>query len=607
MPGIVGLITKMPRADAEARLRVMVETLRHESFYVTGSWIDEKLGVYLGWVARKESFNAGMPVRNESGNIVLAFSGEEFPEPGIVQSLRGRGHAVDSDGPSYLAHVAEEDRAFPRNLNGRFHGLLIDREQEKITLFIDRYGIHRIYYHEVRDAFYFGAEAKAILAVCPTSRAADPKGLAEFISCGCALEGRTIFKDIHLLPPASAWTFRKAIVEDRKTYFNSKEWEGQPPLEPETFYREMQDTFSRNLPRYFSGTEKIGMSLTGGLDSRMILARHKAPQGSLPCYTFGGIYRDCQDVIIARKVAAACGQEHSVIPVGDEFISEFPMYAERAVYLSDGCVEVNHAPDLYINKIAAGIAPVRMTGNYGGEILRQVRAFKPIECQGGIFNPDLTLNVGKAVKTYRRQVSVHPLSFAVFRQAPWHHHGLLALEESQLSVRTPFLDNDFVQCLFRAPQSALANEDLSLRMIDGGSTSLRRIRTDRGNAGTLPEWAASLQRSYFDFTFKAEFAYDLGMPQSLACLDYFLRKLHLERIFLGRHKFTHFRLWYRDALSSYVREILLDSRTLSRPYLQASAVEQMVESHLEGKKNYTAEIHKLLSLEHLHRLFLDGV
>ena len=39
MPGIVGLITKMPRLEAEVQLRRMVGTLRHESFYETGTWI----------------------------------------------------------------------------------------------------------------------------------------------------------------------------------------------------------------------------------------------------------------------------------------------------------------------------------------------------------------------------------------------------------------------------------------------------------------------------------------------------------------------------------------------------------------------------------------
>ena len=56
------------------------ESLRHESFYVTGTWIDEHLGVYCGWVARDGSFSARMPLRDPSGEAVLVFSGEEYSE-----------------------------------------------------------------------------------------------------------------------------------------------------------------------------------------------------------------------------------------------------------------------------------------------------------------------------------------------------------------------------------------------------------------------------------------------------------------------------------------------------------------------------------------------
>jgi len=116
--------------------------------------------------------------------------------------------------------------------------------------------------------------------------------------------------------------------------------------------------------------------------------------------------------------------------------------------------------------------------------------------------------------------------------------------------------------------------------------------------------SAALSRAIHEFSFKAEYAYDYGMPQWLARIDHALSPFHLERLFLGRHKFCHFRVWYRDALSDYVREILLDPRTLSRPYIQRDALEKMVRHHLKGDGNYTTEIHRLLTLELIHRLFL---
>ncbi len=279
----------------------------------------------------------------------------------------------------------------------------------------------------------------------------DARGMGEFVSCGCVLENRTLFQGIHVLPPASAWVFRNATLENRGTYFQPREWEDQEILDPESYYQQLREVFSDNLPRYFNGEQRIGFSLTAGLDTRMIMAWHKSAHGTLPCYSFGGMFRDSEDVRIARQVAAACGQPHQVIPVGKEFLSQFPHYAERTVRLTDGCVAVNHSADLYVNERAARIAPVRMTGNYGGGVLRRVRAFKPVQPPSDLFCPEFLPQIETANKTYDGLLRGHPLSFAVFRQAPWHHYGLLALEQTQLSLRSPFLDNDFVRTVFRAP------------------------------------------------------------------------------------------------------------------------------------------------------------
>jgi asparagine synthase (glutamine-hydrolysing) len=601
----------MPHSWAEPQLLRMVETLRHESFYTTGTWMDESLGAYVGWSVRRNSFSDGMPLHNEKRDVTLVFSGEEFPEPGTAHRLKERGHGLETKGPSYLVHLYEEAPSFLAGLNGRFHGLLLDRNRGTATLFNDRFAMHRIYFHESKDAFYFAAEAKAILEVLPELRAADPKGLGEFVACGCVLENRTLFKKIHLLPCASAWVFRDGSLARKDTYFDPRQWAEQGALDLESFYQQLLEVFSRKLPRYFNGQEAVGVSLTGGLDTRMIMAWHKSPPGSLSCYTFGGPFRDCQDLQLARQVARACNQPHEVIPVGEEFLSRFPQYAERTVYLTDGCAPVYRASDLYVNERAREIAPVRMTGNYGSEVLRWGPAFRPVAPPPDLFRPEFVAQVRAASGTYAALIQGHPVAFAMFQQAPWHHYGLLALEQTQLSIRTPYLDNDFVRTAFRAPHPAFAkrdtaNVDICLRMIADGSSTLRRLRTDRGLGGDEHSLRARAARTFLEFTFRAEYAYDYGMPQWLARVDHALSPLHLERLFLGRHKFAHYRVWYRDALAGYVREMLLDPRTLSRPYLVKDTVEKLVDGHTKGDRNYTTAIHSLLTLELLHRLFLDA-
>jgi asparagine synthase (glutamine-hydrolysing) len=327
---------------------------------------------------------------------------------------------------------------------------------------------------------------------------------------------------------------------------------------------------------------------------------------TMPCYTFGGMRRDCQDVIVARKVARACSQTHEVISVSQDFLSNFSQYAERAVYLTDGCVDVSRATDLYLNGKARQVAPVRITGNYGGEILRRVRTFKAEEPQGDVFCSEVLSYARKTKETLAANTEEHPVAFAAFRQAPWAQYGILSLEQAQLTVRSPFLDNELVRTAFRAPASCLTTNDVSLRLISDGNPQLGHIPTDLGLGGGRRPIVEAASHAWQEFFFKAEYAYDKGMPDWAVRIDRSLSGLKLDRLFLGRHKFAHFRVWYRDALSGYLQETLLSQRSLSRPYLENKAVGRALTDHLRGKRNATTLIHKLLTLEIVHRLFLDN-
>lgn len=606
MPGIAGIITRKPREQAAQELARMVASMRHEPFYVTGTWVDEGLGVYVGWAELEDPGRCAMPLRNESGDRVLVFCGDEFPAAGTAQGLRARGHHVCDSSNGHLVHLAEEDPRFPAGLNGQFQGLLADRRSGEAILFNDRLAGRRLYFHEARDGFYFAAEAKAILAARPQLRAVDERGLGEFVACGCVLEDRSLFKQIGILPWAAKWTFRNAALESRETYFNPREWEDQEALEPEAYCRQLRDVIANNLPRYFRDAGRIGMSLTGGLDTRMIMAWQKPASGTLPCYTFGGGRRECRDVRIARRVAQVCGQPYQVISIGEEFLARFPHLAERTVYLSDGYAEVDHAPDLYANRIAREIAPIRMTGNYGDEVLRHRMVFRPSMPADGVMSAAFLPQVSAAEETYARAFRGLSPTQAATRQVSWCFQGLEGVESSQVAMRTPFLDNDLIRTAYRAPSRTCVTNDVRVRIIRAGDPTLAKIRTDLGFAGRGGQVATAVSHFFHRATMRAEYACEHGDPPWVPKIDRALFGRRLEETFVGIHKFTHFAQWYRDALAGYVREILLDRRALSRPYVNANAVEAMVERHVKGTANHASAIHKLMTLEHFHRLFVDA-
>ena len=592
--------------ENENRLRHMIACMMHESSYISGQYVCEGLRSWLGWVGFKDSFSDCMPLWNENRDICMIFSGEDYTDPDQIADLKKKGHEFESAKASYLVHFYEDLGAdFFQKLNGRFCGVILDYRHKKTILFNDRYGLNRIYYHEKDGMFLFSSEAKSLLLILPELRKLDFGGLAEIFSFGCVTQNKTLYSGISLIPGGSAWTFQTGQDTRKSAYFSSKQLESLEPLSCSEYYEKLKETWIRILPRYLHAPEQAAISLTGGKDSRMILAWAQSPPGSLPCYTFGGPYRDCFDVKIARRVASICKQPFQVIRIDKTFFREFSNYAERTVFLTDGNRDVSGSPGIFVNKLARQIAPVRLTGNYGQEILRSSIAFKPMPIFTGILESGFQRLVESAAQIYYHELCGNRLSFVAFKQVPWHHYATLAAELSQVTLRSPFLDNEILELAYKAPADPTISEDMQIRLIAEGNAELGKIETDRGLLYKPVPLYTSIKHQIQEFTFKAEYAYDYGMPHLLAKFDNLFKMLHLERLFLGRHKFTHFRIWYRDELSGYIKQILLDSRTLKRPYLQGRSIEKMVRAHINGTGNYTLEIHKLLTVELIQRQLIE--
>ena len=606
MPGITGFITVNNRQDSQAMLDRMVGCMIHEPFYSSGTLMPEKFRVAIGWVCDSGSFSDCQPIWNENKDVCLVFAGESFGHQPEVDQLRARGHSFASDNASCLVHLYEEMGAgFFEKLNGVFSGMLIDLRQNKAILFNDRYGLNRIYCHEAADGFYFASEAKALLQAVPQLRRLEMQGLGELLTLGCVLQNRTLFSGISLLPPGSIWTFTPERPPHKETYFSKEKWESQERLSERDYYEKLKATFVRILPRYLKKTEPAAMSLTGGLDSRIIMAWAECEPSQLPCYSHSGVFHECADATIARRVARICHQTHQTITVGGKFFSEFPTLASQTVYITDGAMDVSGSAGLYVNRIARKeIAPVRMTGNYGSEILRRNIAFKPRSLNQSLFDATFVSHLNNGATRYAEEAKGDDLSFIAFKQVPWHHYSRFALEQSQLTVRSPYLDNELVALAYEAPPELDVNRQLAARLIAEGNPALAAFPTDRGPLGRNG-FLGKIREKFQEFTFKAEYAYDYGMPQWLTNLDRVLRPLHLERLFLGRHKYYHFRFWYRNELAPYVKEVLLDDRTLSRPYLNRQSVARMVNAHVTGTGNYTSEIHMLLSSELIQRQLIE--
>jgi asparagine synthase (glutamine-hydrolysing) len=579
--------------------------MQHERFYTSGNYFVPELGVYAGWTAHGKSFAADQVFLNEQRDVALVFSGECFVDQETRSALKQKGHDLDGTNDCLVHLYEEEGEQFIEKLNGLFSGLLIDQRQKRAFLFNDRYGSERIYWYETEDEFYFASEAKALLCLLPELRAFDEEGVCQFLSHGCTFEGRTLFREIRLLPAASLWSFERGRCNRRK-YFSPTSWESQAPLSGEAFQSAFQEIFRRVSPRYFEAETKIGISLTVGLDTRMIMACCPHAVRDLVCYTFSGETGETLDDRLASRVASVCGLRHRLLRISSDFFSDFASHVDRTVYVTDGCFGATGAHEIYFNEKARELAPVRLTGNYGSEVLRGTSTFERLRLSPDLLNSEFKECPFSAAADPRANGSMHPITFAAFCEIPWNLFGSLAAGRSQITFRTPYLDNELVALAYQAPARLRQSSLPAWQLIEANSPSLGKIPTDRRPPPDCSGLTAILRRFLSEATFKLDYLNNEGWPNWLSPLDPVFTRMTSRLKIVGLHKYLHYRNWFRRQLADYLKNAIGDARSQHLLFWNRDFLGRMVNEHINGHKNYTLEINAVITLEAVERLLIKG-
>lgn len=604
--GLVGVISKEANEASRTQLVAMAKTMFGSGTDRFGYLHVPDCNLHLAWE------NDASHHKNTLGNSVdanhnqLIFYGELYTDQFENFTYPVINHTFKNRTSDYLDKLYNDyGSGFLPHLNGLFCGVFIDRKDKSCTIFNDRYGVKRIYYCETPTDFYFSTQARALLKILPETRKFDSDGFSEYLICGTTLFDKSLYQNISLLPGGSAWRFESTSEPKKDQYFHPSEWENLPELNPNEYYEHFQETFQRILPRYFHPEEQIAVSLTGGLDTRMILSNIQLSPGTVPCYTYAGLYRDCYDAKVAKRVAKALSQEHTTIKMENDYLENFGHYAEEAILAADGYLDVRNAFEIYFSQHAKKIAPIRVTGNYGSEIVRSVDYLKAAMPTGGLFRQGYMQGLNKAMDTYRQTKDIKKLTYIAFRLVPWYMYGKIAAAETELIFRTPYLDNDLVKIIYQAPKQVRHSDRLSIDIIQQGNYELSQIATDRGINIKHNKMKLNYNRILKEILFKAEYLYNEGMPGWLARLDGIVKPLKIEMLFLGRHKIDFPRKWFREHLSEYIKGIILDPKTLQRPYLNKAFVEDMLAKHIAGSHNYTSAINKIVTLELIQRAFFE--
>ncbi len=606
MPGLASILAPKHDKSLSHNIREMASAMRHEDFYVTEIFDKEPCPFLAARVHLNAVNTEQQPTYNENQSVLILMDGELYARDNVRERLRLSGHDVktDSDAELLLHLYEEKGLAFVDDLNGSFLALIHDIERNRTVVVNDRLGTYRAFYTLRDGTFILASEIKSISKCSGLSCRPNEEKFPEYFLYGGVLNNETLLKDIYRLPPASIWVYERGELT-KKQYFDLSKVQVDSGTNRAELEEETNRVFTKIVPRYLSG--KVALSLTGGWDTRAILAVAAQQGSSIPSYTWQGAYRESLDVRISREITQALGTEFHVIRIGRDFFENFSEYANKAIYVSDGGASIFQSHEVYLSGLSRNVAPIRLTGKCGTQIMSGgvlLPKYRPCE---ELFSPEFLRNLG-GLSQYYHDFTDWQSTMDVIRWL-WPS-GFAAIQNSQVLERTPYLDNDLTSLLFAVPRQQLAGSFLQKAIIGRNYPVLCNIPSDKGVYVKSDSWSrntklalrAAVNRS---LTFLDKGYLYIGLPSSLVRFDSFMQYTRLEHAFLGYSMLVAYRRWIRNELRDYLQTVLSDERTLSRPYLDRSYIQKMASHHFAGKANHATEIDKIVSLELWHRLFVD--
>ncbi len=364
MCGITGIASlgEVRNPDV-ARLRVMVETLRHRGPDDDGTVVEDGVGLGMTRLSIIDVEGGRQPVFNEDRSIRAVFNGEIYNYRELRECLQERGHVFASKSDSeVIVHAYEEfGLDFPHRLNGMFAIALHDRRHARLVLVRDPLGIKPLYYSMNQDWMVWGSEVKAILASGHVERDLDIDGLANFLAWEYVPSPGTLFKGIRKLEPGSLlYIGLREARPDVRRY-----WNITPPAETPSSDREWEDRIEGQIARstqmQMVSDVPLGAFLSGGVDSSLLVASMRNAE------TFSIGFEDASynELPWASKVASHLGVRH-VQEVLKPHVAD--LFDDLMHYLDDPIGDFSIFPTYLVSRLARQHVKVVLSGDGADEI-----------------------------------------------------------------------------------------------------------------------------------------------------------------------------------------------------------------------------------------------
>jgi len=345
------------------------------------------------------------------------------------------------------------DFSFLKAIDGIYAAVIYDAHKKQVHLLSDRYGMRQLYWTVYDQELVWGSEVKAMLGLLGYTPKIDRVSVEQFMTLGQVLGERSWFEEVRILPAGTVLTWdmkERTITRKRYWWWDSiKEQAGE--LKEDEIAEELGRLFVDAVEKRSSGKQRVGLHLSGGLDSRAILA--SMPQNGYPIHavTFGK--KGCDDNRLAARTAALKGAVHHILEINAE---NWLGPRLEALWFTDGQLDIVNSHGIEAKHVSCDLFAVEINGLAGDVILGgsflpgPATAEQITDDYAGViaemFHCDRALLEG--VERYQG-LTKSDYYFLENRLRRFTYEGL---RHSLIEHRIPFFDNRLMEFVYTLPE-----------------------------------------------------------------------------------------------------------------------------------------------------------
>jgi asparagine synthase (glutamine-hydrolysing) len=293
----------------------MASSISHRGPDDDGFFIDGPVGLGFRRLSIIDLSGGHQPMSDAEESIWVVFNGEIYNYKELRAELENKGHKfrTTSDTEVIVYGYKQWGLDVLDHLNGMFGLAIWDVRRKRLTVARDPMGIKLIYFSIREGCLTFGSEIRAVRAAGKESPEIDPAALNLFLRYRYTPAPYTLFSGIRKLAPGARLVVENGTCREERWY-NYAPVPFDPPKSDDDAVEELLDIYKGAVKRHLLSDVPVGILLSGGLDSGLLLALMNEQGKGWPAYTvgYGDAFAD-DELKDAAETAELLGARH--VPV----------------------------------------------------------------------------------------------------------------------------------------------------------------------------------------------------------------------------------------------------------------------------------------------------